>query len=71
MSQASLQSQRKLESAAIAAAGDMARSGRYDFEGILAALEKAGFANARTLLSRPHLRDALDRILHGAKTSQS
>lgn len=61
----------KLEGAIIAAAGDLARSGRYDFEAILAALEKAGFAGARTLLSQPHLRDALERILQGAKAKPS
>lgn len=64
------ESKRRLDGAMIAAAGDLARTGRYDFEGILAALEKAGFADARALLSRPHLREALDRILQGARAKQ-
>lgn len=67
MAHSQLRAQRKLEGAMISAAGDLARAGLLDFEGIVEALEGAGFAGARHLLSKPHLRRSIERIVRASR----
>lgn len=70
MAESKGQDQRSIEGAIISAAGDMARAGRHDFEGIVTTLEGAGYKQARQLLSKPHLKEGIERILLGARVSQ-
>lgn len=71
MSDAAAASQKQRRAAIITAAGDLARSGRYPVEGIIAALEKAGFNEARAVLVAPHLSSGLLRLVEGARQQRS
>ncbi len=59
--------QRQLEGALLGAAGQLARSGKYSFEDIVAKLSSAASPEVADALRRPHIADALRRLCDAAK----